>query len=269
VNAIPLTDAAALRGPARRTLVVSAALMLAAAAATVAFLLTSQGPHSPPVVSLPSRGGALVVLDVSASISFDTVDRLAATLESLVRGGGRLGLVVFSDQAYEALPPGTPAADLTPFIRYFRTQKTGSGFAQSFPSNPWTATFTGGTRISAGLELAQTIAIRRRPPTPVILVSDLDDAPGDIARLSNVLLADRRDQVPVRVVGLDASPANVGLFQRLLGPGASILQAATSGQETLRQGAPFPSTLVALVCVVAAALAFASSWAPRLGWGDR
>jgi hypothetical protein len=266
-GAIPLADAAALRAPARTTLAVSAALALAAAGAALAFLLTSREPHTRTIVPLPSRGGALLVLDVSASISSDTLDRLAATLDSLVRGGGRLGLVVFSDQAYEALPPGTPAADLAPLVRYFRARKTMSGFAQSFPHNPWTTTFTGGTRISAGMELAHTIAVRGRPRTPLILISDLDDAPDDVPRLANVLLADRRDQVPVQIVGLAAAQPNVDLFRRLLGPSAPIVQAPTREQAAPHEQTPFPWTLVALVCLVAALLALATAWAPRLDWG--
>ena len=103
---------------------------------------------------------------------------------------------------------------------------------------------------------------------PVILISDLDDAPGDVVRLSNVLLADRRDQVPVRIVGLNASAANEDLYQRLLGPNASIVQAATGKQAASDEQTPFPSTLAVLVCVVAAALALAEAWAPRLDWRD-
>ena len=61
----------------------------------------------------------MIVLDVSASISPDTFSRIGETLRKLVATRGRYGLVVFSNVAYEALPPGTPASALRPLIRYF------------------------------------------------------------------------------------------------------------------------------------------------------
>ena len=61
--------------------------------------------------SRPATDG-LVVLDLSASISTDTYARIGATLDELADTGGRYGLIVFSDTAYLALPPGTPAAEL-------------------------------------------------------------------------------------------------------------------------------------------------------------
>ena len=122
------------------------------------------------------------MLDVSASISTDTYSRIGGTLPRSRDSGGRFGLVVFSDQAYEALPPGTPAADLAPLVRYFTLpQQTQPGFAPTFPPNPWRATFSAGTRISAGLELAHRIALEDKPRRPtVVLVSDLDDDPSDL-----------------------------------------------------------------------------------------
>ena len=76
------------------------------------------------------------MLDVSASISADTYSRIGATLSSLARSGGRYGLVVFSDQAYEALPPGTPASDLRPLVRYFTLPPAHGGFAPDVPAEP-------------------------------------------------------------------------------------------------------------------------------------
>ena len=160
------------------------------------------------------------MLDVSASISSDTYSRIGGTLAALSRSGGRFGLVVFSDEAYAALPPGVPAADLAPFVRYFTLpQQVRPGFAVTFPPNPWQATFSGGTRISAGMDLAHSIAVASPHHATVVLVSDLDDNPGDLTRLATVLLSYRRDGVPVRIVGLNPSPDDLAFFQRLLPPG--------------------------------------------------
>jgi hypothetical protein len=270
VSTIPLADAAALRAPARRTLAVSAALALLCVGAVVAFALVARHPHTRTIVPLPSHADTILVLDLSASISSDTFSRIGGTLAALSRSGSRLGLVVFSDQAYEAFPPGTPAADLAPFVRYFTlpTQQT-PGFAPSFPANPWQSKFTGGTRISAGLDLAHVIALAGGRQATVVLVSDLDDDPGDLPRLASVLLAYRRDHVPVRIIGLAPSADNVALFTRLLSPQPVVVEAPTLAEAPPHDTTPFPWTLVVLAGVAAGAYAGRSAWAPRLVWGGR
>ena len=60
------------------------------------------------------------MLDLSASITADTYSRIHQTLQQLVARGGRYGLVVFSNIAYEALPPGTPASALEPIVALLR-----------------------------------------------------------------------------------------------------------------------------------------------------
>jgi hypothetical protein len=268
VTAIPLTDAPALHTPARRTLAVRTVLALACIAAAVAAVLVSRDPHTRTIVPLPSSGETVLVLDLSASISSETFSRIGGTLSALARSGERFGLVLFSDQAYEAMPPGTPAADLAPFVRYFTLpEQRVPGFAPTFPDNPWQSTFTGGTRISAGLDLAHRIALAGKRPATVVLVSDLDADPADLPRLASVLLAYRRDRVPVRIVGLDPSPDNVALFRRLLSPQPVVVQAPTLAEAPPHDTTPFPWALVALVLAAAAALALRAAWAPRLEWG--
>jgi hypothetical protein len=243
-------------------------LALVCIAAVVAIVLLGRHPHTRTIVPLPAGAQTLVVLDLSASISSDTFSRIGGTLAALSRSGTRLGLVAFSDQAYEAMPPGTPAADLAPLVRYFTLppQKT-PGFAPTFPPNPWGTTFTGGTRISAGLELAHSIAVEGSRPATVVLVSDLDDDPGDVPRLASVLLAYRRDHVPVRIVGLDPSPGDVALFDKLLSPRPVVVQAPTLAEAPPRNVTPFPWAIVALALAAALALVLLIGWAPRLEWG--
>jgi hypothetical protein len=219
-------------------------------------------------VPLPANAQTVLVLDLSASISSDTFSQIGGTLAALARSGSRFGLVVFSEQAYEAMPPGTPAADLMPFVRYFTLpNQRAPGFAPTFPANPWQSTFTGGTRISAGLDLAHRIAVAGRRRATVVLVSDLDDEPGDLARLASVLLAYRRDHIPVRIVGLDPSPTNVALFDRLLKPQPVVVQAPALATTAPHSTTPFPWTLVAVALAAAGALALRAAWAPRLEWG--
>jgi hypothetical protein len=268
VSSIPLADAPALRRSAQVTFLVRGALAAAAVAFGVAFLLVSRHPHTQTIVQLPTNADTVVVLDLSASISTDTFSRIGGTLAEFSRSGGRVGLVEFSDEAYEALPPGTSASDLAPFVRYFTLPALNhSGFLPSFPPNPWQATFTGGTRISTGMELAHEIAVATPRRPTVVLVSDLDDDPGDLARLTSVLLAFRRDRVPVRIVGLDPSPSDVAFFRKLLAPNAPIVEAPTLAQAPASDRTPVPWTLIELTAATASALALRALWAPRLAWG--
>jgi hypothetical protein len=268
VTSIPLADARALRPAATRTLLVRVALAAALAGLVVAAVLVARHPHTETIVALPPHSSAIVVLDVSASISADTYSRIGATLSSLTRSAGRYGLVVFSDQAYEALPPGTGAADLAPLVRYFTLPPAGApGVAQTFPTNPWERTFSGGTKISAGLDLAHQIAFEDRLSKPIaILVSDLDDDPDDLPRLVTIMLALKRDHIPLRIVGLNPSNQDVALFRRLSG-GAPVVRAGTlQPSPQPRNHTPFPWTLVTLALVVAVGIAANELWAPRLAW---
>jgi hypothetical protein len=219
-------------------------------------------------MSLPRKANVVIVLDLSASISSDSFTRIGATLRSLTQTDDRVGLVVFSDEAYEALPPGTPAADLAPMVRYFELPKQRvPGFMPSFPTNPWTRTFTGGTSISSGMELAISIATSQRRPAQVMLISDLDDAPGDLATLAAASAVARHERVPIRIVGLNPSPAAIAYFRAIFGRSAPIIEAPTFGGAALsRQTTPFPWGLVVLVLLAAVALASGEAWAPLLGW---
>jgi hypothetical protein len=268
VNAIPLADAPALQRAARVTLLTRAALAVAALALGVAFLLASRHPHTQSVVPLPMQGNSVLALDLSASISSDTFSRIGGTLAAVSRSGDHVGLIAFSDQAYEALPPGTPAADLAPLVAYFTLPpQTRPGFAPSFPPNPWQNAFTGGTSISSGMELAHEVAVSTRRRPTVVLLSDLDDNPGDLPRLASVLAAFRRDRVPVRIVGLDPSPQDVALFRRLLGPSTPVTEAPALDQVPAHNRTPFPVALVALTAAAAAAIALRLLWSPTLEWG--
>jgi hypothetical protein len=267
MSTIPLADAPALRASARLTLAVRAALAAFAIGATIAFIVVSRHPDTRTVVPLPRNASTIVVLDVSASISTDTYARIGGTLAALSHSGARVGLVVFSDIAYEALPPGVPASDLEPFVRYFTLPSaTQNGAAPTFPPNPWTTTFTAGTRMSTGMELAHTIALAQPHPPTVVLVSDLDDDPQDVTPLAAVMAAYRRDHVPVRVVGLNATPQDVTLFEHLLGRTVPVSQAPTLDQVAPHDVTALPKALLALAVLAAAAFAVREAWSPRLEW---
>jgi hypothetical protein len=132
VNAIPYVGTRLLRRPAALTLLVRLVLALVLVVLVVAAVFAARSPRVSEQPFLPPDAGGMIVLDLSASITSDTYSRIQETLRQLVSRGGRYGLVVFSNNAYEALPPGTPASALEPIIRYFSVPNTPTVGAQPF-----------------------------------------------------------------------------------------------------------------------------------------
>jgi hypothetical protein len=233
----------------------------------IAFLVAPSG-SSPGAALLPRGASGIVVVDVSASISWDTYARIASTLDRLRRGGGTAGLVFFSDTAYQALPPGTPVTELGKFERFFQVNApTQPGFQPQPPRSPWTDQFSAGTRISTGLSLALDVLQGDRLRKPVVLlVSDLDDDAGDLESLTSVALAYRHLGVPIRVVGLNPSPDDASFVQRLLPQGGGIVPAALPGEKRGGTQTGLPVTLIIVALALAAALAAYLAVTERLRW---
>jgi hypothetical protein len=215
----------------------------------------------------------MVVLDLSASISSDTFSRIGETLRKLVATGGRYGLVVFSNVAYEALPPGSPSSALRPLIRYFTVPPgQGPGAGGALPTNPWTLSFSSGTRISSGLDLAHRILLSDHlARARVVLISDLADDPADLQRLNEVASTEYgRGRTPLGVVALNAAPADAAFFERI--SGTAIAQASPAPARPSPPPATPPSRLplTVVVPVLAALLALAAFgiWSTRLRWSS-
>jgi hypothetical protein len=269
MSAVPYTGAQTLARAAARTTVARAVLALALIALVVLTALAARHPQLDKHPLLPANAGGIVVLDLSASISEDTYSRIGQELQKLVDAGGRYGLVVFSSNAYEALPPGSPASQLKPLIRYFVLPKqVNPGEQPSYVRNPWTRTFTGGTQIARGLDLARQIEVdgHARHPT-VVLISDLQDDASDASRLNEVLTAYKHDGVKLYIVPLNATESDL---QRYSSVAVKTLQ--TPG---FTAGAPksspvhtsFPTLLVVLTAVVALLLGLNEIRSARLRWG--
>jgi hypothetical protein len=268
-HAIPLADAPSFSGVARRTAVVRAllALLLVAALAT-GFVLARRLQADR--TFLPPRTSGVVVLDVSSSISVDTYQRLAHTLRELAGTRRGYGLVLFSDVAYEALPPGTPSVELRPYIRYFAVPARGQG-ATLPPETPWSLAFAGGTRISSGLDLARRLLARDAiRDGSVLLISDLDNDREDSSRLTAAMLAYEEASIPLRVVGLNPAPDDAEYFRRLLGRAAAVTEARlpAEGEETAPASlaAAFPRWLFAAGGLLVLLLALNELWSGRLTW---
>jgi hypothetical protein len=267
---VPLADGAALRRPWQRTTAIRALLAALLVALVVITALAASRPRAQALGFLPRSSNGIVVLDLSASISSDTFDRIGETLDELAATNGRFGLVVFSDVAYQALPPGTPSSELRAYARYFKApEQSKPGLAPTFPVNPWTSSFSAGTRISSGLGLALQQIHRQRLQHPdVILVSDLDDDPADAGNVGSSIAAYREEGIELHVIALDPAPRDRDLYQRLLGDATDITPARLRS-EARTHDAPFPTTLALLAVAVALALAVNELYGARLTWGPR
>jgi len=265
---IPVADLARVRRAGRRTTYVRFGLAVLLAALVSAVAAVATRPAGRTVLFLPKGSNGIVVLDLSASISSDTYQRIGETLRRLASTNGRYGLVVFSDVAYEALPPGTPARELRPYARFFTLPPARGGFLPQFPANPWTSSFSGGTRIAAGLGLALRLVQQDELTHPgVILVSDLDDDPGDLKALASVSLAYRQAHVPVKIVALNAAPDDQDFFGRLLKRVATFQAGRLPGERAQTYGPRVPGWLLLVTILAAAALAANELWSAELTWG--
>jgi hypothetical protein len=267
VSGIPIADVRELRPAWRRTRVIRVVLAGALVALVLLAALDASRPTSHPLTFLPRASNGIVVLDLSASISSDTFNRIGKTLDQFAATNGRYGLVVFSDVAYEALPPGTPSSALEPYARYFKVPaQTTPGLLPTFPVNPWTNTFSAGTRISAGLGMAFTVIRSEHLARPaVVLISDLDDDPGDVyPSLASSIAAFRNARIPLKIVALNPAPKDQSLFAKLLGDATQIRQAQLPGERTTTSTDHFPRTLALLLVATALLLAANELYSARL-----
>jgi len=270
-TSIPLGDAASFERRARTIRQARITVGALVALAAVAFFVVSLRQPSTPPSLLPASSSGIIVLDVSASISSDTYARIDATLERLVRSKGSYGLILFSDTAYQALPPNTPARELRPLQRFFAVKGAGSpGALPEAPRSPWTDSFGGGTRISTGLSLAlDEIRARKLVDPAVLLVSDLDDDSGDVDRVSQVAIAYRRAGIPLHVVGLNADPQDVAFVQRFVAGNGSFTRATLPSESSGSATGTVSTALVVLAVLVAALLAAFLLGSEPLRWRTR
>jgi hypothetical protein len=268
MRTIELADFRAFAAAVRRSTRLRAGILALAVLLAIVACLAAPRSATPPPPLVKKGSTALVVVDVSASISSDTYARIASTLDRLRRGGGKVGLVLFSDTAYQALPPGTPAAELASFERFFVVkQQAQPGLQPQPPHSPWTDTFSAGTRISTGLELALQVIREEQVPHPqVLLISDLDDDTTDLESLTSVALAYRHLGVPIDVAGLNPSPQDAAYMQRLLPHGGSIVDVPLTTQpaRSVHLGVPWGLVVVALLLACALGGAFLAT--QRLEW---
>jgi hypothetical protein len=253
--AVATGDARSFRRVALRTGALRWLLALAVLGLLALGFLSTRGLDEQRSGLVPPGKSTVLVLDVSLSITEGDLRRARHVVEKLMRSGTATGLVVFSDVAYELLPPGTPARELQPLLRLLTPE------GGHLPRNPWNTGFTAGTRISAALDLARRMLRRDRVKDgSILLVSDLETAPTDFEDLGRVLSRLRRSHVPVRLVPLSPSSDAVNLFESLLGQAAFLnpIEPSSGGvpqiQTALRGRVPLGLLIATALLFVALAL---------------
>jgi hypothetical protein len=248
---IPTSEPRALRRVARRTLLLRGLLALGLAGALAAAFLIARDRDVRHAPLVPSGTTGVVVIDLSASV-YESA--LGETLERMAAAGESAGLVAFSDTGYELLPPGTPARELVPMLRYLRP--TEGEAAGDLPVNPW-ADFRAGTRISAGLQIAREALVRERAPNgSIVLISDLEILPDEVERLASEIARLRGDGMTIRIVPLAPSAEKRALVERLTGPSALLRDPGEAGavrapeERTLRGLAPWAFVFVGALLVL-------------------
>lgn len=216
-GATPLGELRRIGGPARRTTLLRAALALALAGTLAAAALSARTAGSGRAAVLPQGASTgVAVIDLSASIAGPVYRRVATTIKGIVGANQSIGLVMFSDVAYELLPPNSPPGALLQFLPFFDPVKVVGG-TPIFGQSPWDQ-FSGGTRVSSGLKVAaQALERAHVEHGSILLVSDLDDSSADSEPLVAEALALKHAHIPVRIVPLFADPANRQTFAALFG----------------------------------------------------
>jgi hypothetical protein len=253
-----LADLSRLRAQAQRTSFVR--LLLAAALVVTLiwlFIVAKSAGAGRAAVFPEGTSTGVVALDMSASISGPIYARVATTLRGIVNANQSVGLVMFSDTAYELIPPNSPPAAMLQFIPFFVPLRY-YGSTPVFGQTPWD-TFMGGTRIGEGLKQAR-LALRHAHVKhgAILLVSDLDDSNADQALLEQEALRLRTEHIPVRIVPLFAAPADRRLFAAFFGEKAFVDPSVfthSAKRHAASVAAPQPWMLILLGLVLVGLLA--------------
>ena len=284
---LPSTAADELGGEHRRTRRLRLLLAVAAVALLAACFGLARSAEALPTTYFASGSGGVVVLDLSASVDQLKSQRVQRVLQALADTEGRAGLVVFSDSAYEMLPPDTRTEELRPLLRFFRSSTPAFGSFRgrrgggggtgprlrggSAEDSPWSVAFRGGTKISTGLiEARRLIAREGDPDLGVVLLSDLDNSGFDTSVLTEELVRYQRQRIDLRVIPLFPAPEDLALFKQLVPESAFVERAELVRNSDVRErqtlvGA-FPWPFLAAAAALLLLLAANERWCGRLAW---
>lgn len=247
---IPASEPGRLRPAVVRTSAVRSALALALGAAVALAFLVARGSDVRHAPIVPSGTTGVLVLDLSASVYEGAMEE---TIRRMSEAGESAGLVVFSDAAYEMLPPGSPSRELVPILRFL---KPAPGSPNRLPANPW-EDLRAGTQISVGVRTAAE-ALRRTRATrgSIVLISDLEIVGDEVERLAAAIAELRRDGVEIRIVPLNPTPEKRARIEALTGSGALLREPGQAGavrapeERSLAAAAPWTFVFVGALLVV-------------------
>jgi hypothetical protein len=232
-SGIPLADAGLLGGAIRRTTIVRLGLLGLLLLLAGLAVWRAAGLDTRTVSFLPESATTIVVLDQSRSVYLADYKAIASILTRVVQGDPSVGLVAFSDTAYEMLPPGSHGSDLKALLRFYRPTGVGANIdpASSFPASPWDNVFSGGTKISAGLELAHAMVDRDHVKrATILLVSDLETAGEDRPSFAQALIRIRNDpRLTLRIAPLYAIPEERAFVARFVPRDAFVRPSQITG----------------------------------------
>jgi hypothetical protein len=213
---LPLAEPGGLRGPRRRTTALRSILALGLVGVLAAALVIAFSRDARPNALLPAGTTGMIVLDLSASTGAQ--EQVGELFRRIAAADERTGLAVFSDGAYELVPPGTPGRDLAPMIRFFTPGPGGT-----IPNDPWSSSYAGGTNVVGGIERAlESFERDRIERGAILLVSDLEFVPDQTARLPSLLTELRRQGIDLRILPVEAREDQRRFFERVLGPEAFV-----------------------------------------------
>jgi hypothetical protein len=262
VSRIDSHDATAFPGAARRTRLLRLVFAGAAVALLCAAVASARDLDTRERGLLPRGTTGVVALDLSLSITDEDYGAARLALSRLIADDARIGLVVFSDIAYELLPPGTPAAELQPLMRLLRYPEFGGP-----PVNPWTQTFRAGTRVSTALELARDMLERDEIANPsILLVSDLETAPEDVPIVARAVDEIQGSGIELEVAALNPSSDAMQVFGDVIRDSPFVLPEDTTDEPGSQREAAYgvPGSLLILGGLLFAALAAHERFGARL-----
>ena len=253
-RAIPLSDADAVRFALRRTTLVRLGIgtLLVLLAAIAVWRAADLNPR--PVAFLPSHSTSILVIDQSKSVYISSYKRIAQVIRKLAAADVPVGLVAFSDTAYEMLPPGARGSELKPLLRFYTPGHGGSNVDPEtlYAANPWQDVFSGGTKISSGLDLARSLLHRDHIHNgTILLASDLGTAGEDEPDVAQSLIRIEHDKdVHLKIVPLFPVADDLAFFQRFVPardfvkPSQLRVTKAAESRRRLIASTPWPLLLV-------------------------
>lgn len=261
--AIPLADLDLLRRPLLRTTVTRLGLLVALAALASVSIWRATQLQASALSFLPRETSTILVLDQSKSVYLSGYREIAGLLRTFADADAPVGLIMFSDSAYELLPPGSHGEELRPLLRYYSPTKNGAkvlGPGPRFIQSPWDNSFSGGTKISGALELARRLFVRNKVQHgTLLLISDLDTADTDLPALARSLTQLRGSStVDLRVMALHPDPGprrfvqNIVGKQRFVSP-SSVTRRHVESTQRFQAASPFWLVIPALLLLAALA----------------